>query len=216
MESSNAIETASVTSTDIESIATTTTDNFKLKQFLDKLEWENNIPKNVSYLFTGDCEICKNLAIAKITAPYFVGNVTTKELHILFDNINFPVTDDLINSHREHISATFNRDDKVEKTARKDMSLIESDLPKQIDEKIVIDSTLRGLYARRLYLEQKGKYDEREYKEIVAQLHNFTSLKLKMKGAIKDDDAPLSIKDLIDPKILEKIGKNENENSGNH
>jgi len=176
-----------------------------LRKLICELEWEFNIPKGLRYHFKGDCEICKDNKLALETAPYFVGDVGIEKMKLLLSLMNYPyATDEIIIEHKKHIKSEFMPDEVVANKINDDMVMISQDLPQKIDEEKVLESSIRGLYARKLYLEKTTDYGK-EYREIVAQLHQFLALKYKVNGKMPEQGDKAKLSDIISASVLEKI-----------
>jgi hypothetical protein len=170
-----------------------------LKFLEDELEWKYNIPRSLRFVYNKveNCKICSNSEVNDWIDPYVVAGVPFSELkNILKEHFLFEIEENDIDGHKNHIKTKFYGDDEIKNNIIEQIKQIESDIPRVIDEKQVLESSIRSLYARKLYLEKIGEYGF-EYKTIVSQLKNFLELKLKMKGELVDENVRVSIADLV-------------------
>jgi len=174
----------------------------------NRLEWNYNVPKSLRYLFIEEantqCPLCKNQEVRNWSAPYIMAGVSYEDLtKILFDYFNFHTTPELIEWHRKHIRVKYNPNNDIRKQAIKEMEYIESDLPKQIDEKQVMESAIRSLQAKKLKMDAAadGEYDVKEYVMVCQQLNKWVELKLKMNKELPES-GNVSLADLIKIGVL--------------
>lgn len=170
-----------------------------LEHELRKMEWDYNFPKTAVYGVNESetCPICKNTILREWIAPLICAKVEYNRINYLTEKyFNFTTTPEMIDVHAKHITVKFEYNKDVEDKAKEQMRLIESDLVIKIDEKAIIESTLRSLTARKLFLENEGNYGK-EYRDIIYQLHRWTELKLKSKGELVDQTMRVTLDDLI-------------------
>lgn len=183
---------------------------YDLRSFENKLNWDYNIPRTLSYSITHEtgCMICENQDIAHYIAPFMTSGVPyDKVIQLIMLKFGIKVTEDVLAKHKNHIICTYIPDGELEKRIMSDMRIIETDNTSTMDTNVVIESTIRGLNARRLFLEKTNTYGK-EWTDIIQQLKQWTELKLKKLGDLPSDD-DVSAKDLI------KIISDNNENTTN-
>lgn len=171
--------------------------NLKFEE--DKLEWDYNIPKSLSYELIEDdnCYLCKDKALGIWTAKYLTANVPYDKILELID-IHFGdiVTREMLLEHKRHIRISFMLDTEIRNKAIDDIKKIESDLGAKVDEKKALESQIRSMYARKIYMESNGIYDK-TYVEINKTLKSLIELKLKMKNELGDHQTKTSLEDII-------------------
>ena len=176
----------------------------------NKLIWEYDIPQSVSYFVNVDeeCEICMNPMVRDWASPFIASRVQHDQLMTVMEkSFGFITTVEIIENHRKHIQANILTDKEIQKEFHEQMKLIESDIPKQINEKQALESLIRGLYSRKLMLEKIRDYGK-EYVVICQQLNRAIELKLKMKDELKEPSEQQTLKDVIK---LFKVSKEHNE-----
>jgi hypothetical protein len=182
-----------------------------LPEIEKKLEWDYNVPRCYAFKIKEDenCSICRNAIVSKWLSPFLISDIPyDKIISILKNEFNFDVTENILTDHKNHIEATYTGDDAIKKKAMEDIATIEADLVGKTNEEMVIESAIRSLYARKLFYEKTGTYD-REYREILAELNKWVTLKAKMKDKIVDQTVRVSLSDIINLNIG---GKNERPN----
>lgn len=171
-----------------------------------KLQWEYNVPFFLEFDFkkTEGCTICADEKVKKWSAPYLVANVPyDKIVYLLQKWFGFKTTEQVLENHRDHIIEVFKGDEDLRNKIIEDMKIIDQELGQEIDEKKVLESTLRSLYARKLLLEKEGKINTREWFEVVSKIIRAVELKAKIKGDIKEGvEQHVSMGDLIDVRAL--------------
>lgn len=165
----------------------------------NKLNWDYNIPRSLTYGFvkrdTINCSICENMEIAHYTAPFMSSGVPYDDIaRLILLRFGMEIPEVVIGMHKDHIVCTYIPDGELDRRIMEDMQIIETDTTSPIDMNILMESTIRGLNARRLYLEKTGTYGK-EWTDIIQQLKQWTEIKLKKTGELPDDD--ISLKDLI-------------------
>ena len=164
----------------------------------DRLEWDYNVPKNITFEYTDapNCIICFNDKLREWLSPFLVANVPAEKLTpILEKYFGVLLNIDAINEHRNHIVAKYQADDSIRESAEEQIKRIESDLPTKIDEDAALESTLRGLMARKLQLEKLKEYGQ-EYVKLAQQITKIVELKKKIKKELPTD-LNITLKDLI-------------------
>ena len=173
----------------------------------DKLFFDYEIPIGREFELTpvSGCPICDNPEINEETAPFFDSTIPLDELiEWVQRNYNITLSEKDCEVHCTHIRAIY--DDEMKQRAKDDMAIIDSDIPKVVNEEDVIESTIRGLYARKLYLEKTGDYGA-EYIKVTQNLHKWVELKLKKEKKIEDTPGTsITFGDLV--------GGNNDNNSG--
>jgi len=171
-----------------------------------KLQWEYNVPFFLEFRFkdTKECTICANEKIRRWSAPFLVANVPyDKIVYLLKKHFNFVTTEEVLENHRDHIIEVFRGDEELRNKITEEMKLIDQEIGSIIDERKVLESTLRSLYARKLLLEKDGKVGTREWFEIISKIIRTVELKAKIKGDIKEGTkTTIHLGDLIDVKAL--------------
>jgi len=171
-----------------------------------KLQWEYNVPFFLEFKFkkTESCTICENEKVRKWSAPFLVANVPyDKIVFLLQRHFNFKTTEEVLENHRDHIIEVFKGDEELRNKIIAEMKLIDQEIGQQIDEKKVLESTLRSLYARKLLLEKMDKIGSREWFEVISKIIRTVELKAKIKGDIKEgSETKIHLGDLVDVKSL--------------
>ena len=165
----------------------------------NKLIWDYDIPQSLEYLIepNDQCPICRNTGVKIWSAPFIVANIPYDQIYgVLEKYYGFIATPEMIDEHRKHIRVNIVTDAELEREFKEQMKLIESDTPIQIDEKQVLESLIRGLFARKLFLEKTQTYGK-EYALITQQLKQAIELKLRMKDELKEASEKVALEDVI-------------------
>ncbi len=156
------------------------------------------------------CKICQSVH-AKDSAPFFYSDVPTSKLIALMkEEYQMDVTKEDVEEHTNHIRPIY--DTELQAKAEEEARIIESDIIKIVKSEDVIESTIKGLYARRLHLEKLRNYDK-EWILVCQTLNKWVELKLKKEKKI-DSATPLNISfgDLIKAEpIAEPVGDEQND-----
>ena len=176
--------------------------------FETEFNWNYKIPKGVNIILDKkpSCPICRNDKFNLWSAPYIIAKVDTNKLIEAAKDFDLIITPEIIISHRKHIDIVPLIDENVRTNAKEAMKLIESDLPEKINEKQLLESNLKTLWGRRLYLEKEGLQNTKEYMDVIGAIEKHISLKLKMKGEIADSTVNISLSDIIK---VPKVGKDD-------
>ena len=166
----------------------------------NKLNWDYNIPRSLTYGFrkreSEHCPICENMEIAHYTAPFTTSGVPFDDIaRLILLRFGFEMPTMVIEKHKKHIICTYIPDGELDKRIMEDMQIIETDTTSQIDMNVLIESTIRGLNARRLFLEKTATYGK-EWTDIIQQLKQWAEIKLKKTGELPDDTG-VTMSDLI-------------------
>lgn len=164
-----------------------------------KLRWDYDIPTSIEYIVEVDenCEICKNSLVKDWSSEFIIGNIPYDQIIIALEKyFGFVCTPEMIINHKKHIRTNLITDSELIEESKEQMKLIESNIPRQINEKEALESLLQGLYSRKLFLEKSKEYG-REYIFLTQQLKQAIELKLKMKDELKEDKERVSLTDVI-------------------
>jgi hypothetical protein len=177
-----------------------------LDSFETEFNWNYKVPKGVNFVLKNvpGCPICQHEEYNTWSAPYFIANVPSDRLIAAAKEFKLVLKDEHIKEHAHHVKATPLIDGDIRTKAIDTMKLIESDLPEQINEKQLLESNLKTLWGRRLYLEKSGQQDTKEYMDTINAIEKHIALKLKLKGEIDDSKVNISLADVIK---LPEVGK---------
>ena len=164
------------------------------------------MPKGVNLILKNipSCPICQHDEFNAWSAPYFIAKVPSTKLIEAAKEIELVLKDEHIIEHANHIKAIPLIDKDIRTKAIDAMKLIESDLPEKIDEKQLLESNLRTLWGRRLYLEKTGNQGTKEYMDTISAIEKHIALKLKLKGEIDNSVVNVSLADVIK---MPQVGK---------
>jgi predicted house-cleaning noncanonical NTP pyrophosphatase (MazG superfamily) len=166
---------------------------------VNKMIWDYDIPQSIDYLVEihDNCEICKNTDVKDWSAPFIAANVNYDQIIKAIEKMfGFITTPEIIANHRTHIKTNIVTDAEVKSSFKRQMELIESDTPKKIDEKVALESLIRGLYARKQFLEKTDQYGK-EYIFNAQQLKQAIELKLKMKNELQEPSERATLHDIV-------------------
>jgi len=181
----------------------------------DRLTWDYNVPINVNFTVIKDseCSICNsNIISLEDSAPFFFSNIPSDILiDFIYEEYNVNITEEEIIEHKKHIEKKNEKDNDIRNQANEQIKLIESDLPQIIKPEDAMESAIRSLYARKLYLEKTNDYATKEYMTIINSLKGWVEMKLKTENKIVEnkESQGISLLDLIKiPKIHdEQLGQ---------
>lgn len=173
----------------------------------DKLFFDYDIPIDTEFELSPvpGCPICDNPEINEETAPFFDSTIPLDELiEWIQRNYNITLSEEDCEEHCNHINGLY--DEEMKERTKEDMKIIDSDIAKVVDEEDVIESTIRALYARRLFLEKTNEYGA-EWVKVTQSLEKWVTLKLKKDKKIEDTPGTsITFGDLV--------GGNDDNNSG--
>lgn len=172
-----------------------------LEDEINKIEWEHRIPKSVELNFDEkedkNCPICKNREANVAFSPFILFDVPNEKIiPLMKEYFSLEVDVKIIKEHKNHVVKKSSIDSEIKDRAIEDLKLIESDITSQVDEKKIIESSLRSLFAKKLEFEKKGDTGK-AYRDVMFQLEKWTELKLKTKGKIQESVMTVPLVDLI-------------------
>jgi len=166
-----------------------------------ELIFDYRIPLNVIYTIKKDvtCEICNNEELVKYISQFIVSDVPEiKILKLIKLKFNIMLSSEIIEKHKDHIICEICNDRELQNDALNDIALIESDIVQKIDNKKVIESQIRQLYAMELQLKKEGDYSTAL--QCSKQLQNWIKMKEEIYNE-KKEVKNLFFGDLVNTKI---------------
>ena len=167
---------------------------------------------NINVESNPNCPICKNVDIAKESAPFFYSTIPNDVLvEFMKEKYGLDLIEKDIEEHRTHVKLL--HDEELQRKISEDYDLIDGDKSKKTNDDTIIESSIRALYARRLFLEKKSEFGK-EWLETTDKLKGWIELKLKKEKKIDDNpEFSVSFGDLL--KLdTDDGGKNNDDDKG--
>jgi len=168
--------------------------------FEEEIVWDFNVPRHLEFTIKMEsgCPLCETDGLREWISPFVVARVPFDKMKLLIkEKFNLDtITEHDLKEHLNHVKALVSSDEQMKVKIAEDIKLIRESYGEDIIEGNVIRDAIRGLHARKLYLEKTGEYG-REYTDILDKLNKFLTLRLKLKGELKEDKMTFHIADLV-------------------
>ena len=166
----------------------------------EEIIWDFNVPRHLTFTvkMVSGCSLCEMDGLREWISPFVVARVPFDKMKLLIkENFNIDtITEHDFKEHLNHVKALVSSDEQMKVKIAEDIKLIREAYGEDVNESYVIRDAIRGLQARKLYLEKTGDYG-REYTDVLDKLNKFLTLRLKLKGELKEDRISFNLSDLV-------------------
>lgn len=176
-----------------------------ISELENELYFDYKISRTITFTRTDEsgCKICENDVLASYVAPFLSSKAPLEKIQkLLFLKFGVKLDDDVLEGHREHINCVYNTDDELKELGIRDLELIESEVPDQINEDTIIETQIRQLQALAIRYRKEG--DTVGFIRCSSLLIKWVELKKKLKSEINTGTQNYKVADIINLNNPEK------------